>query len=283
MRFAGIIGHPVAHSLSPAFQAAAFRAAGLDATYERWETPAEGLPARVDSLRDPACLGANVTIPHKEAVLPHLDSLDASAARVGAVNTIANREGRLSGHNTDGAGFIAALRKEAGFEPAGRRFLLVGAGGAARGIAFALAAAGASAIGIVNRSQERAERLAREVASAGPCRDVRALATGEPLDRYECAVNCTSLGMHGGPDASAIAVVVGQLALHCLVVDIVYAPEETPLLAAARARGNPALGGLPMLIHQGALAFEIWTGLPAPIREMEVAARDELRARSAVA
>src|SRR5512141_1893540 len=123
-RFAGIIGHPVAHSLSPVFQRAAFQASGLDVTYELWDTLPESLPGRIVSLRDPKYLGANVTIPHKEAVIPLLDELGGQSARVGAVNTIVNRGGRAFGFNTDGPGFVAALRREAAWDPAGKSILL---------------------------------------------------------------------------------------------------------------------------------------------------------------
>ncbi len=264
----GIIGSPVAHSLSPAIQGAALRAAGLDATYERWETPLGALPARVAALRERDCLGANVTIPHKQAVLPLLDEAAPLAAAIGAVNTIVNDGGRLTGHNTDGGGFTAAL-EETGFAPAGKRFLLAGAGGAARGIAFALRDAGAASIAIGNRTPERAEALA---AAAG----AEAVPFDAPPAGYDCAVNCTSAGMHGSGAEDALPFDPAAADAGTLVVDIVYAPEETPLLRAAREAGLPALGGLPMLIHQGALAFALWTGRPAPLGAMREAARAAL-------
>ncbi|WP_322796938.1 shikimate dehydrogenase [Tepidiforma sp.] len=273
-RRVGIIGHPVGHSLSPVFQQAAFDHCGLDLRYEAWDTPLAELPARVASLRSPDVLGANVTVPHKEAVIPHLDELGGQAARVGAVNTIVNRDGRLYGFNTDGPGFVAALRHEAHVEPAGRSFLLVGAGGAARGIAFALAEARASRILIWNRSPERAAALAGDVGYPA-----RAVAELPPLDGFDCAINCTSLGMRGGHDPEAIAFPLEGAHPGLLVVDIVYAPAETPLLRRARELGLPTLGGLPMLIYQGALAFEHWTGLPAPVDVMDRAARNELARR----
>ncbi len=274
-RLAGIIGHPVAHSLSPTFQRAAFAHCGLDVTYERWDTPLAELPARIAALRAPEVLGANVTVPHKEAVIPLLDELGGLAARAGAVNTIVNREGRLYGFNTDGPGFVAALRHEALFEPSGRTFLLLGAGGAARGIALALLEARAAAVYIWNRTPARAESLAAEL---GP--PVRALAALPALEPYDCLVNCTSVGMHGGPAPDALPAPLESAAPGALVVDIVYAPLETPFLRAAAARGLPTLGGLPMLIYQGALAFELWTGLPAPVDVMTAAARNELARRA---
>jgi shikimate dehydrogenase len=271
---AGIIGHPVAHSLSPVFQEAAFRASGLDVSYERWDTPPEALAGRVAALRDTACLGANVTIPHKEAVVPLLDELGGQSARVGAVNTIVNRHGRLFGFNTDGPGFVAALREEAGLDAAGRTFLLLGAGGAARGIAFALAEARAARVLIWNRSAARAVRLAAGVQAAGA--DASAVEDPATAPPYDCVVNCTSIGMHGGPDPGGIPLAVATIPAGALVADIVYAPEVTPLLAAAQAAGHPVLGGLPMLIYQGALAFELWTGVHAPVDVMFEAARRAL-------
>lgn len=274
-RRAGIIGHPVAHSLSPVFQAAAFAQCGLDVTYERWDTPLPELPDRIAALRSPEVLGANVTVPHKEAVIPLIDEVGGLAARAGAVNTIVNREGRLFGFNTDGPGFVAALRHEALFEPSGRTFLLLGAGGAARGIALALLEAHAAAVHIWNRTPGRAVALAADLGS-----QARALAAVPTLEPYDCLVNCTTVGMHGGPAPDALPIVLDSAVPGTLVVDIVYGPPETPLLRAAAARGLPTLGGLPMLIYQGALAFELWTGLPAPIEAMTAAARNELARRA---
>jgi shikimate dehydrogenase len=277
-RRAGIIGHPVAHSLSPAFQSAAFAACGLDASYELWDTETESLPGRVVTLTGEAYLGANVTIPHKEAVIPLLDELGGQSARVGAVNTIVNRGGRLFGFNTDGPGFVAALRNEANFDPAGKSVLLLGAGGAARGIAFALAEARAASLAVRNRSAQRAAKLATDVGSTGFAASSVA-APGASLATYDCIVNCTSVGMHGGGSAESTPISLDSARAAALIVDIVYAPEETRFLADARARGLKTLGGLPMLIYQGGLAFELWTGVPAPIDVMFDAARKALAAR----
>jgi len=277
-RQAGIIGHPVAHSLSPVFQSAAFAHCGLDVVYERWDTPGGRLPERIASLREPDVLGANVTIPHKEAVIPLLDELGGQSARMGAVNTIVNREGRLFGFNTDGPGFVAALKAEAVFDPAGKRVLLLGAGGAARGIAFALAEANAAAVAIANRTPERAVRLAEAVGSGSGI--VRAVPLDVALGEYDCVVNCTSIGMRGGPAPSGIPAALDSARPGTLIVDIVYAPELTPFLAEAARRGLRSIGGLPMLIYQGALAFELWTGVRAPIDVMFAAARNELASRA---
>jgi shikimate dehydrogenase len=273
-RRAGIIGHPVAHSLSPAFQSAAFAHCGLDVAYERWDTPSEALAGRIVNLRSAEYLGANVTIPHKEAVIPLIDELGGQSARVRAVNTIVNRNGRLFGFNTDGPGFVAALKNEARWDPAGRSVLLVGAGGAARGIAFALAEAKAATIAISNRTPARAARLAGDVGAPAIAVDA-----GAGLSGYDCVVNCTSVGMEGSAAPQAVPFEVSKLRDDALVVDIVYVPEETPLLAAARVRGLKTLGGLPMLVYQGALSFELWTGVGAPVDVMFEAARKALSER----
>lgn len=276
-RLAGVIGHPVAHSLSPVFQSAAFRASGLDVRYERWDTAPESLAGRIVSLRDPKYLGANITIPHKQAVIPLLDELGGQSSRVGAVNTIVNRNGRLFGFNTDGQGFVLAMRNEARVDPDGRFILLLGAGGAARGIAFALAEAKAARIAIWNRTFERALRLADDVAASGA--STAAVADLADLSPYHVIVNCTSVGMEGAGAEAESPCSLATARPGTLVADIVYAPAETPLLHSARETGLPVLPGLPMLIYQGALSFELWTSLPAPVEVMFDAARKALAAR----
>lgn len=275
MKLVGIIGHPVGHSLSPVFQQAAFDALGIDARYEAWDTPLEQLAARVASLRAPACLGGNVTIPHKEAAAGLVDELDPQAVRMAAVNTIVNRGGRLLGYNTDGAALAEAMGRECGFDVAGKSILLVGAGGAARGIAFAFAAAGAAAIAIWNRSPERAGRLARDVTAMGTATAVGVVA--EPrTEGFDAIVNCTSVGMSGTGTEGDSPCRFERARPGALAVDIVYRPAETAFLGAAKAAGLASLGGLPMLIYQGALAFTLWTGRPAPVDVMFAAARARL-------
>lgn len=273
-RLAGIIGHPVAHSLSPVFQRVAFKHAGLDVRYEAWDTPPREVESRVQSLRGPGFLGANVTIPHKQGVIPFLDELGDLSVRIGAVNTIVNREGRLFGFNTDGPGFIEALRREANAEPKGERVLVLGAGGAARGIVFALVEAGVAAVDIHNRTAARADDLA---AVAGP--SARAVPGLPDLSGYAIIVNTTSVGMHGTGTEDQSACDLSLAAPRTLAVDIVYTPAETTFLRRARECGLRTLGGLPMLIYQGALAFTHWTGVPAPVDVMFEAAENELSRR----
>ncbi|MBI4202846.1 MAG: shikimate dehydrogenase [Chloroflexi bacterium] len=273
----GIIGYPLGHSVSPAFQQAALDYCGVDARYEAWETPPEGVPQRVQWLRSPEVLGANVTVPHKEAVLPLLEGLSETARRIGAVNTIVNRAGRLEGHNTDVAGFMRALREEGGFDPQGKLVLILGAGGAAKAVAFGLAVAGVARMTIANRTVGRAQELAAAV-EAVP--QVRAVAltpealTGDPP--WDLIVNTTTLGMAGSPGEGESPLAEAQVPPGALVYDIVYNPKVTPLLATARRAGAHTLGGLPMLVYQGAEAFRLWTGLEAPVEVMFAAARRAL-------
>ena len=277
----GIIGHPVAHSLSPVFQSAALRQCGFDATYEHWDTPPASLEARIKSLRDPGFLGANITIPHKQAALPMLDEVGGLSAAIGAVNTVVNRDGRLYGFNTDGPGFVRSLRAEVGFDAAGKSVLLLGAGGAARGIAFALLEAGVSKLAIANRTQARANALARDLAAVGNGR-VSVAEFPASVAGYDCIVNTTSVGMHGtGTESDSPSSFDGASA-NALAVDIVYAPAETAFLREAAASGLRVLGGLPMLIYQGALSFELWTGVAAPVDTMFEAVRSELARRQSM-
>jgi shikimate dehydrogenase len=280
-RTLGIIGHPVAHSLSPVFQTAALRHCGLDVTYEAWDTPFSALRSRVHALRGDTMLGANVTIPHKQAVITMLDELGGQSAAVGAVNTIVNRDGRLFGFNTDGPGFVRSLRAEAAFDPAGRSFLLLGAGGAARGIAFALLEAGADRVALSNRTAERAQSLATALRSAGRG-SVDVLSFPSSPVGFDCVVNTTSVGMHGTGAEDESPCDLSVAGPGTLAVDIVYVPEETAFLRTARAVGLRTVPGLPMLIYQGALSFELWTGVTAPVDVMFEAARSELARRESV-
>ena len=289
-RRALLLAHPAGHSLSPVMHDAGFRALGIDARYEAWDVPPEGLPDAVRALRGPGFLGANVTVPHKRAVASLVDDLDPEARAIGAVNTIVKQEGRLVGRNTDAPGFLAALR-ETEFEPSGRRCLVLGAGGAARAVTWALVRAGAE-VHVANRSEDRARDLAAELAAADtvqagprwlPNHDVAAALPG-----FDLLVNTTSVGMTGGPapdgDPLPSGADVRALPPTAVVVDLVYRPAITPLLARAEAAGLRRQNGVAMLVWQGALAFEAWTGQPAPVEAMrraveEALARDERQRR----
>ncbi len=275
-RLAGLIGTPVAHSISPVFQQAAFDALGINACYERWETTPEQLPARMGSLRHKRFMGANVTVPHKEAVIAFLDEIAPSARRAGAVNTVCNRSGTLSGTNTDISGFRRALRDSGGFDARGQRATVLGAGGAARAIVIALEQEGASVVAIANRHAERARRLTDELQSdAGP--ELIPLAWEDAvsvshLRDTDLLIHCTTLGMAGSRWANESAVPGANLGGRLFVCDIVANPLLTPLLRSAAAAGARILGGLAMLVYQGAASFEEWTGRSAPIEVMMSAA-----------
>ncbi len=272
----GLIGDPVAHSYSPRIQQAALDELNIPARYELWQTPAEHLIERVRSLCDPACLGANVTIPHKQAVLPFLDMVDPLATRIGAVNTIVHHNGYLQGYNTDAPGLLLALYEHGlgELQADGHVLLrdytavLLGAGGAARGAAFALIDAHVSRLIIVNRHLERAQQLAAELQQNydGP---IFTLSDPTFLIPHPSSIiiNATSLGMH--EDVSPLpAEVLARFNGDTFVYDMIYNPTQTHLLCQARTINLRTANGLSMLLHQGALAFTLWTGQPAPIEAM---------------
>lgn len=267
----GLIGWPVAHSVSPAMHNAAFQALDLLWRYALMPTPPGEVGTALARLKAQDYRGANVTVPHKQAVMPHLDEIAEAARAIGAVNTIVVYRDRLVGHNTDAAGFLAALR-EAGFEPAGKRALVLGAGGAARAVIYALNRAGCD-VAVHNRTVRRAGELIR--ALAVPARLVPDLAEIEPA-AFDLLVNATPAGMTPHVDASPWPEAL-PLPARWAVYDLIYNPAETRLLSRARAAGATAIGGLGMLVHQGALAFELWTGQSPPVEVMRAAAQNALR------
>lgn len=257
-----VFGDPVEHSLSPAMQNAALQAAGIDGVYIPWRVKSAGLPAAFESLRGMDNFGgANVTLPHKEQAATLVDTLTREAASVGAVNTVVARDGRLLGANTDGQGFLRSLREEADFLPRGKCAVVLGAGGAARAVSMSLAEAGAEEIVIVNRTVGRAQLLAEFVN-----RETRVPVIGLGCDDprmpamvRDCTllVNTTSVGLNPSDSPPIDSSLLRQ---GMLVYDLIYRPRETALLREAKARGCQVLGGLGMLLYQGALAFELWTG-----------------------
>lgn len=284
-----LLGHPVEHSISPRFQQAALDAMSVDARYEAWDVAPANLPGALERLRGSSMLGANVTIPHKEAVARLVDRPDALVEGMGAANTIVRRDGQLHATNTDITGILHALA-DAGVEVRGRPVLLLGAGGAARAVVVAMRRAGASRLTIANRTLDRTRAVAL-LAHDGLAGDelpvdvvtldqndagLRAAASAAAV-----VVNATSLGMAHGPAPEtsplpADCFVRGQVAF-----DLVYIPERTPFLAAAEAAGAQSVGGLAMLVHQGAASFRLWTGLEPPLQVMFDAARAALRERAA--
>ncbi len=274
----GLIGYPLGHTISPPLQQAAFDYHSLPVVYEAWQTAPEALGAALDRVRQPDCLGMNVTIPHKEAVLPRLDSVDDWARQIGAVNTVVNDGGRLHGHNTDAAGFLRALRERGSFEVSGKRVVLVGAGGVARAVVLTLAREGAASLAIANRSVPRAEALAAVGRSAGLSVDVVSLsdrpALRSAIGAADLLVNATSVGMwHAAPGSPVPA---ADLHDGLFVHDLIYNPAETVLLRDAARAGARTLNGLSMLVYQGAAAFELWTHRQAPVGLMMARAEEAL-------
>ncbi len=285
MQYAGVISAPGKKSLSPVFQQAAFDHLGIAVKYEHWPTPADGLETRVAGLHAPDVLGVNVTIPHKEACLPLMDDLDPLVSRVGALNTILNVGGTLRGYNTDVEGFLRALQ-DAFFEPRGCTAVIAGAGGAARAVVVALAEAGAARIAVVNRTLERAERLVSDLSAAvKPSQLVAALDSRESWEKAAAEagllVNCTSLGTAGTPEEDRSPMPSDLIRSQTLVYDLVYQPADTRLIRDAREAGARTIGGLPMLIYQGAASFKLWTGRDAPVDIMFEAAEAALAAEDA--
>lgn len=264
---AGVIGHPIRHSRSPAIVGAALRSAGLDWAYAAFDVaPGEG-PAAVAAMRTLGLGGLSVTMPHKHDVIEALDRLDPAAAALGAVNCIAWDGADLVGHNTDGPGLVASLRAD-GIDPAGRRCGLLGAGGAARSVAWALGEAGAAEVAVVNRTPAGAQVAA---ALAGPAG--RVAEAGE-LGDVDLLINATSVGMGAEPGAAGpVPLDPALLGPHHTVVDLVYTPLTTPLLAAASRAGARPIDGLGMLVHQAALAVVRWTGVAPDLDAMAAAAR----------
>ncbi len=264
-RLAAVIGDPVRHSLSPTLMNAAFAASGLDWTYVALEVSANRLPDALVGVRALGIAGLSVTMPHKESAAACADLLSSTAERLGAVNCLVNEDGVLIGHNTDGEGFVRSLRHGFGFDPSGRRCVVFGAGGSARSIILALADAGATEIVVVNRTLGRAERAA---ALAGDRGEVVALdGVRSDLVDADLIVNATSVGM-GQPSPADMPFDASVVHDGQLVVDIVYSPLETPLLALARSNGATVANGVAMLAHQAAVQFELWTGTDAPIDVM---------------
>ncbi len=259
------------HSLSPAMHNAAFRALDLDWAYLAFDVDPADLRAAMAGVKALGLAGLSVTIPHKEAVAAHCDRLSPLAEAVGAVNTVVrDAHGLLRGENTDGPGFIEALRDDEGFDPDGRRCLVVGAGGAARAVVRSLADAGAAEVVVVNRTPGRAEAVA---ALAGGCGRVGVAAEAGEAD---LVVNATPLGMLGTATAGSLPIDPAHLGPGQLVVDLVPNPAITALVEAARSAGAVAANGLGMLVHQAALAFRMWTGQDPPVAVMSAAALSEL-------
>jgi shikimate dehydrogenase len=269
--FCGVMGWPLHGTLSPTIHNAAFRKLNLDWVYFAWPVPPESLAAAVIGLRALGAQGANVTMPHKEAVIDHLDQVSGDARAVGAVNTIQRYGERLIGHNTDIDGFLEFLSADAGIDAAGMSALVLGAGGSARAVVKALEGARTQAITIAARDAARATQV-EKVAAAVPVRSVRWDEAADAASDVDLVVNATPLGSSGEDPMPAAKFHAGQV-----VVDLVYLPPATPMVERARAGGASAWGGLGMLVHQAAASIRIWTGMDPPLETMSAAALHGLR------
>lgn len=271
-RLVGIIGNPLDHTLSPTIHNAAFDYMGLNWCYVPMLVQEDRLREAVDGLKALRFVGVNVTMPFKTDVLPMLDEVAMFAESVGAVNTILLDKDRLIGYNTDGRGFYTALVKDQGYDVKGKKVLVLGAGGASRSVTVSLALAGCSSIVIINRSPEKSRELAEIILKSTPDIDVSWLAPDENYDFIvadsDVIINATPLTTFSGSD---LRVPVAMLNKNQLVCDLNYSLYQPPLLQEAEARGAQVMDGKGMLLYQAAAAFEIWTGLEAPVEVMRVA------------
>jgi shikimate dehydrogenase len=280
---AAVIGYPIRHSISPMIHNAAFRALDLDWVYVAWPVPAGSVPGALAGMRALGIEGLSVTMPHKAAVAESVDRLSPAAEALGAANTVVRRGEILIGDNTDGAGFLDALRTDHGVDPADRRCLVFGAGGAARAVILALADAGAKELVVVNRTPERAAAAAALAGGRGR--------VGSQADAGEAdvLVNATPVGMStptlrgGSPAAGGSPCEPEWLHEGQVVVDLIYHPAVTPFMAVAREKGAIAVNGLGMLLHQAGHQFRLWTGAEPPLSSMSAAALSFLGDSSGVA
>jgi shikimate dehydrogenase len=266
---AAVIGHPVGHSLSPAIHNAAFAACGLDWAYLAFDVSEEEAAAALAAASALGIRGLSVTMPLKAVVAAAVDRLTEAARTLGAVNTVVFGADGALGDNTDGPGFVASLA-EVGWDPAGRRCVVLGAGGAARAVILALAEAGADDIAVLNRGHDRAATAASVAGKVGR--------VGSPGDvpTADLVVNATPVGMAGTATSGRSSVDPDLLRAGQLVADLVYHPRQTPLLVAAARRGAATVDGVGMLVRQAALQFSMWTGAEAPVQVMGAAARAAL-------
>ena len=288
--YIGLIGYPVKHSISPFFQQAALDYYQLDIRYEAWETNPAHLQDIVNGLRKPQNIGANVTVPYKETVLPLLDKVDELAGSIGAVNTIVKRDDRLLGFNTDAYGFIEILDKEGHFDAEGKQVFILGAGGVARAVCFTLLQRKVASLAITDGIFERASLLAENLmnytkrASPSPKglqTDIypfkwENLSSARTLSNCDLIVHCTTIGMKDSPQEGQSPLSIEVIPRNSLVYDVVYNPWPTPLLRIAKKAGANILGGLPMLVYQGAASFKLWTGREAPVDIMLNKAKEVL-------
>ena len=270
----GVIGKPVKHSLSPAMLNAAFREAKINWVYTAFETPEEKLADAIGGIRALGIAGLSVTMPHKAKVCSLLDEITDSAQTLNAVNCIVNDAGKLKGHNTDGDGFLDAVKHDAGLDVAGKKVLVVGSGGSARSIIYSLGKAGAAEIAVINRTKKKALDA---LELAGPVgRYVEKNEISEVVSEANLVINATPIGMSDTGDTANFPIEPNLFSKGQLAIDLIYHPISTPWMEALRDREVETHGGLSMLIFQAARAFKLWTGKEAPVDAMRKAALDEI-------
>jgi shikimate dehydrogenase len=273
-QFYGVFGDPIRHSRSPIMLNRAFREKGINAAYGAYHIKPEQLRSAVEGIRALGFGGVNVTIPHKVEVMQYLDEIDEGARIIGAVNTIVNREGRLIGYNTDGIGYVRSLKEETGIDLKGKRVLLIGAGGAARGVGYALSLEQPETVWIANRTAERAVQLAADLSALTDVRGMGMDEINHIKNQVDLIVNTTSIGMYPHVDESPAEPEWFHEGM--TVSDLIYNPLMTRMLKEAAERGARIHSGLGMFIYQGAYAFEYWTGQPAPIAAMRETVEESL-------
>ncbi len=278
-KLVGIIGYPIAHSVSPAMHNAAFKHLRMNWSYDAYEVKPSDLADELDQLKAKGLVGFNVTIPHKEAIISLIDDVTKLPKMIGAVNTVRNDEGMLIGFNTDGPGFIGSLREDAGLDPKGKSVVLIGAGGAAKAVAVVLAEAGASRLTITDIDAAKGEQLAEYVGSLFGSEAAFAKPSSGALEDAmadaDLIVNATPVGMHPRENESPIEEGM-RMKRGAVLFDLVYNPPRTRLMITAEQNGLRTFNGLGMLVRQGALAFTIWTEKEAPIDIMLKAAKEAL-------
>jgi shikimate dehydrogenase len=272
----GIFGHPVTHTFSPGMHNAAFASLGMDACYVPFDIKPENLETACKAILPLGLCGLNITVPHKERIVTYLDDLSAEARLILAVNTIEVKDGRLIGHNTDGRGFLRSLKKDAGFNPKGKKFLFVGSGGAARAVGFSLALAGAKKIVFYDLDAVKADTLASDIRNRVGVEafSIVADSLASTMSDADCLINATPLGLK---KTDILPIGKEHIQKKHLVCDFIYNPSETALLKVAKAKEARRLSGFGMLLYQGAIAFETWTAQKAPVPIMKRALARQMK------
>ena len=269
----GIIGHPIGHTLSPTLHKAGLNYHGLNIDFKAWDVGREELHEFVIEARDKKnkVIGFSVTVPHKETIMPMLDSISEEAVSAGAVNMVTNDGGRLIGYNTDGAGFIRSIIEKTEFDFKGKKILVLGAGGSARGVVAAIKNHKFDSLVVANRTMDRASKLLLELGlgkMSAKVVEMDSLEMNQIASESDLIVHCTTVGMTGGSEPYKSLIKADNISDKSLVYDLVYNPGVTPLLMEAKKAGATIMTGIWMLVYQGAIAFEKWTSMEAPIEIM---------------